>query len=142
MTKSLISFPANLEMVNNETDVTRPASQVPGARTVTMDATTAASSPSSNTRLRCGTPKASARGASGGESKSARTARSVPPRRKGGRRRPLALIANQLALTYDIHKMSGLRERVDLMKMTHHRHWLCTAAMVLMPGLSTIKVLV
>ena len=30
------------------------------------------------------------------------------------------------------------RERVDL--MTHPRHWLCTAAMVLMPALSPIKV--
>ena len=27
-------------------------------------------------------------------------------------------------------------------KMTHHRHWLCTAAMVLIPGFSPIKVLV
>src|SRR5271165_3842495 len=26
--------------------------------------------------------------------------------------------------------------------MTHQRHWLCTAAMVLMPGLSPIKALV
>ena len=34
------------------------------------------------------------------------------------------------------------RERVDLTKMTHPRHWLCTAAMVLMPGLSPFKVLV
>jgi hypothetical protein len=30
---------------------------------------------------------------------------------------------------------------VDLTKMTHLRHWLCTAAMVLMPDLSPIKVL-
>jgi hypothetical protein len=34
------------------------------------------------------------------------------------------------------------RKRVDLTKMTHLRHWLCTAAMVLMPDLSPIKVLV
>jgi hypothetical protein len=34
------------------------------------------------------------------------------------------------------------RKRVDMTKMTHLRHWLCTAAMVLMPGLSSIKVLV
>jgi hypothetical protein len=53
MTKSLISFPANLEMVNNETDVTGFASRVPGARTMTMDATTAASSPS-NSMPGCG----------------------------------------------------------------------------------------
>jgi hypothetical protein len=26
------------------------------------------------------------------------------------------------------------RQPVDLTKMTHQRHWLCTAAMVLMPG--------
>jgi hypothetical protein len=35
------------------------------------------------------------------------------------------------------------RKRVDLTKMTHLRHWLCTAAIVLMPGFSPpIKVLV
>jgi hypothetical protein len=34
------------------------------------------------------------------------------------------------------------RERIDLTKMTHQRHWLCTAAMGLMPGLSPIKVLI
>ena len=31
------------------------------------------------------------------------------------------------------------RKRVDLMKLTHLRHWLCAAAMVLMPGLSLSK---
>ena len=30
----------------------------------------------------------------------------------------------------------------DLRGLTHQRHWLCTAAMVLMPGLTPIKVLV
>jgi hypothetical protein len=32
------------------------------------------------------------------------------------------------------------RERLDPTKMTHLRHWLCTAAMVLIPGLTPIKV--
>jgi hypothetical protein len=34
------------------------------------------------------------------------------------------------------------RERVDLTKMTHFRHWLCTAAMVLIPVSAPIKVLI
>ena len=55
--------------------------QVPGARTMAMDATTATSSPSINARLRCGTSKASARGARRGEIKSAGTARPVPQHR-------------------------------------------------------------
>jgi hypothetical protein len=32
----------------------------------------------------------------------------------------------------------GRGERVDVTKMTHLRHWLCTAAAILMPGLRPI----
>jgi hypothetical protein len=34
------------------------------------------------------------------------------------------------------------RKRVDLTKMTHQRHWRCTAAMALLPVSAPIKVLV
>ena len=46
--------------------------------------------------------------------------------------------AYRSAADYDAGALSSLEPQL----LTHLRHWLCTAAMVLMPGLSPIKVLV
>ena len=67
----------------------------------------------------------------------------LPQRQRGVER--MALLANSLRC----NKSSGIETSPDDLParsapplLTRLRHWLCTAAMVLLPGLSPIKVLV